>query len=471
MMRNLLTLLAALAVLSSLGQAFVKQQPYHHVQSRTRSETRSSSHHWMAPPAQPAVGAGGFHQQQQQLTRRPSASLRRTRFRGGSSVRSPPEQPLGTEGFYHHRQIPRPSIFHDILLFTNIERRRHDLGELGYNSELAKAAQHHAECMANNGYFNHIGFDGSDPAERVKYLTNYHYQRVGENLFWRTPDNNPRAAVDGWMKSPGHRKNVLNREFTEIGLGYATDGHNHFYVQVFGRPVTAPTVKGTGETRSTLFRLTNQVRRDSQLPRLRPSDMLSHAAQEQAEDMLRRRSTLGANIRADNYGYHMVADTSAYLEPFNDPRSVMDSWMEQEPVYMLKDQYTDVGIGYATNGESHYYVQLLGARAPSALARRARPRQPRHHARSPPRHEDDDWHYRPGKPRIRQRGGFYPELAQHSSRARGWVEQEHGSYPMFRQHQQYGDHYHFHCDQERSLRHDWDPPEHGLALRSVVPLW
>ena len=369
---------AVLALLCFLCEAFVERQNVPSSYANRWSEASSPSnidnhnHHnllWVTPPPQPAVGTGGFRQQEQVLVRRPTLSLQRTRFRGGSSVLSPPEQPLGTEGFHHRRQIPRLSILDDILKYTNVERRSHGLAELAYNPKLAKAAQHHAECMASNRYFSHTGFDGSDPAERVKFLTDYRYQRVGENLFWRTPDNNPRAAVAGWMQSPGHRRNVLNPEFIEIGLGYATEGYNHFYVQVFGRPVGNPTIQGNGDARSTLFRLTNQVRCNAQLPLLKPSDVLHHAAQKQADDILRGQSTLGANIRAENYGYSLVAATLAHLEPFNDPQRLIESWLEQRPVYMLEEQYTEMGIGYTTDGDSHYYVQLLGAPAPDKSAR------------------------------------------------------------------------------------------------------
>lgn len=224
----LLVFLFAFVLILSYCESFLVE--HHDYRSTFSSRTALQ---WR--PLEQPRGAGGFHHQQQRINRSLfSSSTARARVPsgGGDSFTFRNEQIL--------RVASRQPILHELLSYTNIKRCNYGLGELSFNAELSKAAQHHADCMASNGYLSHwSAVDGSDPAQRVTWLTNYRYARLGENIFWKRgspTNNNPKAAVQGWMKSPSHRKNILNQEFTEIGLGYSSNGENHYYVQVFGRP-------------------------------------------------------------------------------------------------------------------------------------------------------------------------------------------------------------------------------------------
>jgi uncharacterized protein YkwD len=62
---------------------------------------------------------------------------------------------------------------------------------------------------------------------------------LGENIAAGRPT--AAATFQGWMNSPGHRANILNPHFTEVGFGYASSAkseYRHYWVQVFGRPAT-----------------------------------------------------------------------------------------------------------------------------------------------------------------------------------------------------------------------------------------
>jgi uncharacterized protein YkwD len=112
-----------------------------------------------------------------------------------------------------------------ILCLLNEERARHDLPPLKQNAILEGASQRHSEDMVRRHFFAHETPDGVSPGERMDaagYSVCECY--VGENLYWGAGPNAPPAeALEGWMGSPGHRANILSREFTEVGIGVVYD--------------------------------------------------------------------------------------------------------------------------------------------------------------------------------------------------------------------------------------------------------
>jgi uncharacterized protein YkwD len=106
------------------------------------------------------------------------------------------------------------------LCLLNQQRRAHGLPPLRDNSRLDLASQRHANDMSVHKYFAHGDFVGRIKASR--YLGGARGWTIGENIAWGSWDYaTPAAIVDGWMHSPGHRANILNRQFKEIGLGVA----------------------------------------------------------------------------------------------------------------------------------------------------------------------------------------------------------------------------------------------------------
>lgn len=116
-----------------------------------------------------------------------------------------------------------------VVAATNAERRKAGCDPLTVDSRLAAAAQGHASDMAENGYFEHKGRDGRDFADREEAEG---YPRPGgENI--AQGQSSAAEVVADWMDSAGHRRNILNCSFTEIGVGY--DSHDDYWVQNFGR--------------------------------------------------------------------------------------------------------------------------------------------------------------------------------------------------------------------------------------------
>jgi uncharacterized protein YkwD len=123
-----------------------------------------------------------------------------------------------------------------VIELTNQQRRIAHLPPLTEARELDRAAQDHAADQVKRGYFSHTTPEGITVSERVQKAG---YDGIGgwENIYsgWGKSTASPEAAVDGWMKSPGHRANILNSRVEEIGVGVATDEQGKaVYVQNFG---------------------------------------------------------------------------------------------------------------------------------------------------------------------------------------------------------------------------------------------
>lgn len=125
----------------------------------------------------------------------------------------------------------------NIINLTNESRRQYGLNGLKENSILDQAAQAKADDMLAKGYFAHNTPDGKTPWDFI-ISAGYSYIMAGENLAVNfTEAENVETA---WMNSPGHRANILNKSFEEIGIGISQgvyQGHEAiFVVQEFGTP-------------------------------------------------------------------------------------------------------------------------------------------------------------------------------------------------------------------------------------------
>jgi uncharacterized protein YkwD len=120
-----------------------------------------------------------------------------------------------------------------VIELTNAERKKKELGELKMNPQLMEAARAHAANMAKQDKLDHK-LDEKEPVDRTK-AAGYKSAFVGENVAWN--QKSPAQVVDGWMKSEGHRENILRPEYTEIGVAVARNKKGQpYWVQVFGKP-------------------------------------------------------------------------------------------------------------------------------------------------------------------------------------------------------------------------------------------
>ena len=110
-----------------------------------------------------------------------------------------------------------------VLCLVNAERADAGLAALTQNGQLDQAAQGMADEMVAKVFFSHETPDGRNLADRVEptgYIPNSDDWVLGENLAWGSGAlSTPRAIVNGWMNSEGHRKNILDGSYKEVGLG------------------------------------------------------------------------------------------------------------------------------------------------------------------------------------------------------------------------------------------------------------
>ena len=137
-----------------------------------------------------------------------------------------------------------------VIALTNDERGQNGLGTLRASALLNEAAQLKANDMAAKSYYAHTSPDGTIPPKWLDRV-GYRYQIMGENLV--IDRESSEQVVSAWMGSPAHRENILNPQFTEIGIGIAYGSYKGqattYVVQMLAKPqggaTPAPTTRVT----------------------------------------------------------------------------------------------------------------------------------------------------------------------------------------------------------------------------------
>lgn len=156
----------------------------------------------------------------------------------------------GTDATLAVRSIIAPPVFNipsevnrdfaiDIIDRTNIERKKVNLQPFKENSALSYAAYLRAKDILDNQDFSHVSTKSGDiKAQKVIQVVGYRYSEAGENLAMGIDD--PNEVVAGWLGSPEHRANLLNKDFKETGVAVLSgefQGQKDTYivVQLFGK--------------------------------------------------------------------------------------------------------------------------------------------------------------------------------------------------------------------------------------------
>jgi uncharacterized protein YkwD len=120
-----------------------------------------------------------------------------------------------------------------LLELTNAERKKENLPPFKANPKLFKAAREHSKNRAKQEKLAH-DLDCKTPFDRIKEA-GYAFGKAGENVAYGSSGFPVADIMKNWMESEGHRANILNEEFTEIGLGIArSENGDVYYTQVFG---------------------------------------------------------------------------------------------------------------------------------------------------------------------------------------------------------------------------------------------
>lgn len=107
-------------------------------------------------------------------------------------------------------------------------KRMRSAPPLKINQLLNQAARSHAQDMASKNFFDHRGSNGSSISDRIS-KTGYDWQAVGENIFWGKV--NIQEVFQGWKDSPSHCKNMMDKDFRDMGFAKVGD----YWVQDLGK--------------------------------------------------------------------------------------------------------------------------------------------------------------------------------------------------------------------------------------------
>lgn len=120
------------------------------------------------------------------------------------------------------------SIEKQVIDLVNNIRVQYGLPKLTENWELSRCARYKSKDMLNKGYFSHTSPTYGSPFDMMTAF-GIKYRTAGENI--AKGYATAQAVVNGWMNSPGHRANILNASFTQIGVGYVSSGN--IWTQMF----------------------------------------------------------------------------------------------------------------------------------------------------------------------------------------------------------------------------------------------
>ena len=116
----------------------------------------------------------------------------------------------------------------EVIRLVNAERAKQGLKALTANWELSRVARYKSQDMVDNKYFSHTSPTYGSPFQMIKNF-GISFRTAGENIAYG--QRTPQAVVNAWMNSSGHRANILNSSYTQIGVGYVASGN--YWTQMF----------------------------------------------------------------------------------------------------------------------------------------------------------------------------------------------------------------------------------------------
>lgn len=146
--------------------------------------------------------------------------------RGGSSSSEAPKNTNPGTGSSGQTGTPSTSDEQQALTLLNQDRVKNGLKALKSNSQLTALARTYAQDMINRGYFSHYNPEGQSPFDRMN-KAGISYKTAAENL---AINASVTAAETAFMNSSGHRANILNADYTDVGVGVARTSSGQVYV-------------------------------------------------------------------------------------------------------------------------------------------------------------------------------------------------------------------------------------------------
>ncbi|GHK04651.1 membrane protein [Streptomyces sp. Y2F8-2] len=192
--------------------------------STSRDADRSPTPAATATPSAPSASSAAPTTQPTQ-TPSPTAT-------GSTATTAPPsEQPTKKPGTIPAQKVTSEAAAEaEVLKLVNQERAKVGCSPVTPNGPLRKLAEAFSEDMAARNFFDHTDLDGKDPWQRAAVLGIT--DLGGENI--ARGQATPQDVMDAWMNSPGHRANILNCDFTTLGVGVHLGSGGPWWTQDFG---------------------------------------------------------------------------------------------------------------------------------------------------------------------------------------------------------------------------------------------
>ncbi|MEV6313556.1 sigma-70 family RNA polymerase sigma factor [Streptomyces sp. NPDC051840] len=163
-------------------------------------------------------------------TRSASPSASRTRSASPAPQRTSKPKPQPSSPSAAPEKAPAPSTADEVIALVNTERSKAGCEPVSGNTLLNKAAERHSADMAARDYFSHTSPEGTDPGARIT-AEGYRWSTYGENI--AKGQQSAASVMESWMNSDGHRANILNCAFKEIGVGRVDSSGGPVWTQNF----------------------------------------------------------------------------------------------------------------------------------------------------------------------------------------------------------------------------------------------
>ncbi|MFJ8311865.1 MULTISPECIES: sigma-70 family RNA polymerase sigma factor [unclassified Streptomyces] len=233
--RRAAAVIAALAVVGALGGALhfmtgTGQEPARTVADAAGTTTETAADGFGTKPVPPTPSATNSRPA-------PSSSPSKAAEKHASPAATPSSHPAPPKPSppalrtVASTDSGEASVAQDVLALVNSERSKAGCSALTSNPKLYSAALKHSEAMAAQNFFDHTDPSGAGPGERIT-AAGYQWSTYGENIARGQQD--AAAVMDSWMHSPGHRANILNCAFKEIGVGVHYGSGGPWWTQDFG---------------------------------------------------------------------------------------------------------------------------------------------------------------------------------------------------------------------------------------------
>lgn len=266
--------------------------------------------------------------------------------------------------------VPNLDKVKRITELCNIERAKKGLDPLEIDITLCACAS--ARALESAELFEHLRPNGVDSWITILDEYNYKYRSAGENIAgaYKTPED----AFNDWMDSPGHRANILDPDFTKIGVGYAfveNSQYGEYYDQIFAG--VSERIENEQQAKKALVDMINYARQVKGLPALKYDQTLDLASEIRSSEISKYFNKLrpdGSSFASilDEYGVEWYTSKNPICKGQGSASEVFNYYFNDssnsKPDFLdpNKKGYTRIGIGYTfveNDQYSHYWSIIL----------------------------------------------------------------------------------------------------------------